>query len=110
MRKRQPTSNHTLKRTSAAVAMMAAVAVSSLGRKNVSLPVEVTKDCQSPHAMFAPPGGPHQPKRSATADRKAAARVMRNDHWVRTTGSDLFIDDFTPQRWPMVALWCVQAN
>src|SRR5215472_219452 len=62
---------------SATVAAHANGTVNELGKRDVTAPVYSTKWAKSPQDTFFAPGGPHKPKRSATADRKEAPSANR---------------------------------
>src|SRR5438034_7071820 len=65
------------KSVTATVAAHANDTVNELGKIDVTAPVYSTKLSKVPHDTFFAPYGPHKPKRSATADRKAVPSASR---------------------------------
>jgi len=57
------------------VAVHASVGAKYVGKIDVSRAVYAVKCVKSPHPTCASPGRPHNPNRSATADRKDAPRA-----------------------------------
>src|SRR5262245_274960 len=64
------------------VATQASVGMTGAGTNQLSTATYVTNGGHAPHTTPGVPGSPHKPKRSATADRKPAARARRRNHCV----------------------------
>jgi hypothetical protein len=62
---------------SAQVEIMARVGAAGLGKNQLTIPVYVTNLANVPHATCGSPKAPHNPNRSATADRKETASATR---------------------------------
>src|SRR5262249_30521955 len=75
----QPTRRSTPNRVSAHVARTAIVGIMLPGKNQLSLLVYSTNRAKLPQATFGCPTGPHQPKRSATAERKDRPRANRKN-------------------------------
>src|ERR1043166_5021914 len=73
----KPAISNIPKRVSATVAAHANGTVNELGKRDITAPVYPAKREKLPHDTFFAPYGPHQPKRSATADRKEAPSANR---------------------------------
>ncbi len=59
------------------VAIQASAGITAAGRNGFSFATYLAKWAKSPHATPGCPGGPHNPKRSATAERNAEPRAIR---------------------------------
>src|ERR1041385_6522791 len=73
----KPAISNIPKSVSATVAAHANDSVNELGKSDVTAPVYSTKRAKFPQDTFFAPYGPHNPKRSATADRKEAPSANR---------------------------------
>src|ERR1043166_8114138 len=73
----KPAISNIPKRVSATVAAHANGTVNELGKRDITAPVYSTKRAKLPQDTFFAPYGPHQPKRSPTADRKEAPSANR---------------------------------
>src|SRR4030095_7690005 len=74
----QPTKRPTANRLSANVAAQPTHGIIDVGKNQLSLATYALKCAKSPQPTPPPPAGPHNPKRSATAERNAAARATRS--------------------------------
>src|SRR5262245_11549087 len=74
----QPSNKPTANRLSANVAAQPTHGIIEAGKNQLSLATYALKCAKSPHSMPPVPAGPHNPKRSATAERNAAARATRS--------------------------------
>src|ERR1051325_9863718 len=73
----QPTRRRRPNKISAPVEMIASAGTVAGGKNQLSLPVYSTNLAKLPQATFGWPNVPHQPKRSATAERKESPRAKR---------------------------------
>jgi len=74
----QPTNRPIANRLSANVAAQPTHGIIDAGKNQLSLATYALKCAKSPHSTPPVPAGPHNPKRSATAERNAAARATRS--------------------------------
>src|SRR4026208_1620426 len=74
----QPTNRPTANRLSANVAAQPTHGIIEAGQNQLSLATNALKCGKPPHPPPWVPVGPHNPKRSATAERNAAARATRS--------------------------------
>src|SRR4030095_16885770 len=91
----QPTNRPTANRLPAHVASQPTHGIIEAGKNQLSLATYVLKCTKSPHSTPSVPAGPHNPKRSATAERNAAARATRSSKTAIPT-SLFFMVSFTP--------------
>jgi hypothetical protein len=66
------------------VAAIASVGINEASANEFTFPTYATKFPQFPHATSGSPAFPHNPKRSATGDRKLAAVAKRYDKMARS--------------------------
>src|SRR5262249_15745626 len=86
-----PMSKPKATKNSPKVAAQARAGMAGSGANQLSFATYATNGCQAPQATFGAPGGPHTPKRSASAERKPAARARRRNHCAASTIFALFI-------------------
>jgi len=73
----QPARRRRPNKISAPVERTASAGIIACGKNQLSLPVYATNLAKLPQATFGWPNAPHQPKRSATADRKDSPLIGR---------------------------------
>src|SRR5215813_1583415 len=74
----KPSNKPTASILSANVAAQPTHGIIEAGKNQLSLASYALKCAKSPHSTPPVPAGPHNPKRSATAERNAAARATRS--------------------------------
>src|SRR5215813_5477941 len=91
----QPARRRRPSKISAQVARTASAGIIACGKNQLSWPVYSTNLAKLPQATFGWPNAPHQPKRSATAERKDSPRANRMNTELRLANLShhVFIDN-----------------